>query len=61
MADPKITVTGHKMVIEIDLDTEGEPSKSGKTTVLSSTRGNRTIKTPGGDVVVGLNVYRKGA
>lgn len=59
MAEPKITVKGQIMTIEIDLDTQGEPSKSGKTTVLASTHGNRTIKTESGDVVVGLNVYKK--
>jgi hypothetical protein len=59
MAEPKITVKGQTMTIEVDLSTEGEPSKSGKTTVLSSTRGNRTVKTESGDVVVGLNVYRR--
>jgi hypothetical protein len=59
MSEPKITVKGQTMTIEVDLSTEGEPSKSGKTTVLSSTRGNRTVKTESGDVVVGLNVYRR--
>lgn len=59
MSEPKITVKGQTMTIEVDLAAEGEPSKSGKTTVLSSTRGNRTVKTESGDVVVGLNVYRR--
>jgi hypothetical protein len=59
MAEPKITDKGQTMTIEVDLSAEGEPSKSGKTTVLSSTRGNRTVKTESGDVVVGLNVYRR--
>lgn len=59
MAEPKIIVKGNTMTIEIDLAERGEPSKSGKTTVIASTHGNRTIKTDSGDVVVGLNVYRK--
>lgn len=57
--DPKITVKGTVMTIEVDLAEKGEPSKSGKTDVIASTRGNRTIKTETGDVVVGLNVYRR--
>lgn len=57
--DPKITVKGTVMTIEVDLAEKGEPSKSGKTDVISSTRGNRTVKTDTGDVVVGLNVYRR--
>lgn len=59
MAEPKITASGKKLVIEVDLSAEGEPSKSGKSTVIASTRGNRTVKTDSGEVVVGLNVYRK--
>jgi hypothetical protein len=59
MQEPKITVIGNKMTIEIDLDEKGSPSKSGKTNVISSTHGNRTINTDSGDVVVGLNVYRR--
>ena len=59
MQEPKITVTGNKMIIEIDLDEKGSLSKSGKNNVISSTHGNRTVKTESGDVVVGLNVYRR--
>ena len=57
--EPKITVVGKKMTIEIDLSTEGETSKSGKSVVIASTRGNKKISTPSGEVIVGLNVYRK--
>ena len=59
MAEPKITAKGNTLTIEIDLSGEGEESKSGKSVVIASTRGNRTIKTDSGDIVVGLNVYRK--
>ena len=59
--EPKITVKGKTLTIEIDLAVEGEPSKSGKSVVIASTHGNRTIKTPEGDVTVGLNVYRRQA
>ena len=50
MAEPRITVKGTKMTIEVDLDTEGEPSASGKTVVLASTRGNKKIETDRGEV-----------
>lgn len=59
MQEPKITVIGNKMTIEIDLNEKGEPSKSGKTLVVSSTHGNRTVKSDSGDIIVGLNVYRR--
>jgi hypothetical protein len=55
MTEPKITITGKKMTIEVDLDTEGEPSKSGKSKVISSTHGNKHV----GDYMVGINIYQK--
>ena len=57
--EPKITIKGQTMVIEIDLSAEGELSKSGKSRVISSTRGNKKIQTTAGEVVVGLNVYKQ--
>jgi hypothetical protein len=59
MNEPKITCTGSKITIEIDVDCEGEPSSSGKTTVLSSTHGNRKVMTSVGEVSIGLNVFKK--
>jgi hypothetical protein len=59
MAEPKITVKGNVMTIEVDLSAKGEPSKSGKTDVIASTHGNQKVSTDSGEVVIGLNVYRK--
>jgi hypothetical protein len=53
-----ISVEGTKMIIEVDLSAKGEPSKSGKSIIIASTRGNKKIQTPAGEVLVGLNVYR---
>ena len=47
------------LIIKVDLSKEGEPSKSGKSIVLGSTKGNKKIDHKGSEVVVGLNVYRK--
>ncbi len=47
-------VEGKKLIIEIDLDRQGTLSKSGKSRVIASSRGNQSI----GDVKLGLNVYR---
>jgi hypothetical protein len=55
-----ISVEGTKMIIEVDLSAKGEPSKSGKSIIIASTRGNKKIQTPAGEVLVGLNVYRSG-
>lgn len=57
--EPKITIKGTKMTIEVDLSATGKPSMSGKTLVISSTHGNKAIETDGGTVYVGVNVYRK--
>ena len=47
---------GKRLIIEVDLSAEGEPSKSGKSVVIASTKGNKAIIAAG--VVLGLNVYR---
>lgn len=59
MTEPKITISGNKLTIEAELDPVGEESKSKKTMVLATTRGNKKITTDKGDIFVGLNVYRK--
>ena len=48
-------VEGDKLIITVDLNRQGTPSKSGKSLVIAITRGNMKI----GDVSVGLKVYRQ--
>lgn len=55
---PKITVKGTKVTIEFDAADAAQPSASGKTLVISSTRGNVGVDTKQGQVFVGLNVYK---
>ena len=52
-------VTGDKLTITVNLKSKGTASKSGKTTVVASSRGNQPI--PVGDRVLylGLNLYEK--
>lgn len=50
------TLVGNKLTLEIDLSKELGPSKSGKTTVIATTSGNKSII--GSDAVIGVNVYR---
>jgi hypothetical protein len=53
-----VSVKGKKLLIEIDLNKTGSPSRSGKTTVIASTRGNMPI--PGlPDFRLGLNLYKR--
>ncbi len=50
-------IEGKKSIIEVEMDQDFGPSKSGKTRIIASTEGN--ISAPGDeDVKVGLNVYR---
>jgi hypothetical protein len=48
-------VEGDKLIITVDLNRQGTPSKSGKSLVVATTRGNVRIS----DVSVGLNVSRR--
>ena len=60
MMNVKQTITGNKLVLEIDLSKELGESTSGKSIKVASTAGNVAIdpeKHPG--VMLGLNVYRK--
>jgi len=59
MTEPKISLKGTIMTIEVDLNTTGELSSSGKSMVISSTHGNKSFLTELGEVTVGLNVYTK--
>ena len=52
-----LKVKGTTLTITIDLNQAGEPSKSGKSTVIASTRGNATIPSHP-DLRLGLNLYR---
>ncbi|MBI5252734.1 MAG: hypothetical protein HY912_24830 [Desulfomonile tiedjei] len=54
-----MAVDGDILQIEIDLSKEFGPSKSGKTTIIASTEGNKSV--PGRPEKIGLNVYRQEA
>lgn len=63
----KVTVKGTTVTMTFDVSGTGTLSASGKSMVLASTRGNKTLadltdgKAPAevADVSVGLNVYRR--
>jgi hypothetical protein len=58
--NPTVTIKGNRITIEVDLQ-EPTPSKSGKTLVIASTRGNVQTKTVhnGKPVYIGVNAYVK--
>ncbi len=54
-----MTVDGEVLTLNIDLSKEFGPSKSGKTIIVASTEGNKSV--PGRTEKVGLNIYRQEA
>lgn len=59
MKNVVMRVDGNKLMIEVDLSKNFGRSKSGKTIIIGSTEGNQKIETADGDVVLGLNCYKK--
>lgn len=56
MKNVALEVEGEILVIRVDLSKEFGPSKSGKTVIVASTEGNKSV--PGRSEKVGLNVYK---
>jgi uncharacterized OB-fold protein len=56
MKNVEMSVYGDILKITVDLSKEFGPSKSGKTTIVASTEGNKSV--PGRDEKVGLNIYK---
>jgi len=54
----EVELDGDILVIRIDTAKTYGRSKSGKSTIIASTGGNKTIDTPHGAVKLGLNCYR---
>jgi hypothetical protein len=59
MKNVEMTVDGDVLTLNIDLSKEFGPSKSGKTIIVASTEGNKSV--PGRTEKVGLNIYRQEA
>lgn len=57
MENMEMTIEGNTLTITVDLTKDLGLSKSGKTRIIATSRGN--AKIPGTDVICGLNVYRK--
>jgi hypothetical protein len=60
MKNVSMKIEGKVLKIEINLDVPGMPSKTGKSVIIASTEGNKSL--PGNitdqDFKIGLNVYR---
>ena len=57
MDNVKMTVKANILTVEVDLSKDFGPSKSGKTVVIATTRGNAGVPD-NSDVRVGLNVFK---
>ncbi|MCX5862721.1 MAG: hypothetical protein NTW27_11465 [Deltaproteobacteria bacterium] len=57
MKNVEMEISGDTLKIRVDLLKEFGPSKSGKTTIVASTEGSRSL--PGRDEKIGLNVYKQ--
>ena len=57
MENIDMKVTGDTLTITINLKHDGGLSKSQKTRIIASSRGN--VAVPGTDATLGLNIYRK--
>lgn len=56
MKNIDVKTTGSTLVLTIDLSKLQGPSKSGKSTIIATTGGNKEI-APG--IYMGLNIFRK--
>lgn len=57
MKNVTMSVTGNKLLIEVDLSQNFGPSSSGKSVTIATTEGNKSV--PGAEnIQVGLNVYK---
>jgi hypothetical protein len=58
MKNVEMLIDGNILTIKVDLSKEFGPSTSGKSIVIASSEGNKSV--PGKeDVKIGLNVYKK--
>jgi hypothetical protein len=57
MKNAEMQVDGDTLTITVDLSKELGPSKSGKTTIVATSEGNKSI--PGREEKIGLNIYKQ--
>lgn len=58
MENVTMEVKGNELILRVDLSKDLGASKSGKTTVIGSSKGNQPVPGKAG-IFVGLNVYKK--
>ena len=58
MQNMTMKTEGSKLIITVDLAQDLGPSKSGKTTLIATTGGNKSVPGAKTATFVGLNVYK---
>jgi len=59
MENIKIETKGTTLVVSIDTTVDLGVSKSGKTRMVASTKGNQKVLVDGREIVLGINAYTK--
>ena len=59
MDNVKVTTKGSIIVIEIDGAVDLGPSKTGKSRLVASSKGNQKITVAGRELFIGINAYTK--
>lgn len=57
MENMEMTIEGETLTIKVNLKQDLGLSKSGKTRIIATSRGN--AKIPGTDATIGLNIYKR--
>ena len=57
MENMEMTIEGDTLTITVNLKEDLGLSKSGKTRIIATSRGN--AKIPGTDATIGLNIYKR--
>lgn len=59
MENIKIETKGTTLIVSIDTTVDLGVSKSGKTHMVASTKGNQKVSVDGKEIVIGINAYTK--
>jgi hypothetical protein len=57
MRNVEYRISDGKLIIEIDLNAKTQPSSSGKSNIVATTRGNQPLDIPNRNLRLGLNLY----
>jgi len=59
MENVELKRDGNKLIIEIDLNAKGRPSRSGRGHVIASSVGNQPIQVDGQQFLLNFNLWKR--